>query len=39
VMKDGDVVEEGSSEQVLGAPQTPYTRALVDAAGLAPVNG
>jgi len=39
VMKDGDVVEEGSSEQVLGAPQTPYTRALVDAAGLTPTTG
>jgi microcin C transport system ATP-binding protein len=38
VLKDGDVIEEGSTEQVLGAPQTPYTRALVDAAGLVPVT-
>ena len=38
VMKDGEVVEEGTSEQVLGAPQTSYTRALVEAAGLAPAT-
>ncbi|WP_458526280.1 ABC transporter ATP-binding protein [Onishia taeanensis] len=39
VLKDGEVVEEGASEQVLGAPQTPYTQALVEAAGLAPATG
>ncbi|WP_192037234.1 dipeptide ABC transporter ATP-binding protein [Halomonas sp. YLGW01] len=39
VMKDGEVLEEGLSEQVLGDPQTPYTRALVEAAGLAPSSG
>ena len=39
VLKDGDVIEEGSTEQVLGRPQTPYTRALVDAAGLVPAIG
>ncbi len=32
VMKDGAVVEQGAVEQVLDAPQHPYTRQLVAAA-------
>ncbi|MCG7598331.1 dipeptide ABC transporter ATP-binding protein [Halomonas sp. McH1-25] len=34
VLKDGAVVEQGDCEQVLHAPRSEYTRALVDAAGL-----
>jgi len=30
--RDGKVVERGTSEQVFGAPQTPYTKALIAAA-------
>ena len=32
VLRDGKVVERGPSEQVFGAPQTPYTKALIAAA-------
>jgi len=32
VMKDGKVVEAGPAEQVIDAPETPYTRALMAAA-------
>src|SRR5204862_8104209 len=32
VMREGRVVERGTSEQVFGAPQTPYTKALIAAA-------
>jgi microcin C transport system ATP-binding protein len=32
VLRGGKVVERGSSEQVFGAPQTPYTKALIAAA-------
>nr|WP_163503200.1 dipeptide ABC transporter ATP-binding protein [Halomonas socia] len=35
VLKEGEVVEEGSCEQVLAAPRHAYTQALVKAAGLA----
>ena len=31
VMKDGAVVEHGSTHEVFGRPQHPYTRALIDA--------
>ncbi|GIG28597.1 ABC transporter ATP-binding protein [Cellulomonas marina] len=31
VMKDGEVVEKGSTAQVFGDPQHPYTRRLLDA--------
>ena len=34
VLKDGHIVEQGDCEQVLGAPRSDYTRALVEAAGL-----
>lgn len=34
VLRDGVVVEEGTTGDVLRAPQHPYTRALVDAARL-----
>jgi microcin C transport system ATP-binding protein len=32
VMKDGRIIEAGSTEQVISAPQHPYTRALMSAA-------
>ncbi|HET8790513.1 MAG TPA: dipeptide ABC transporter ATP-binding protein [Modicisalibacter sp.] len=34
VLKDGRIVEQGDCEEVLGAPRSDYTRALVVAAGL-----
>lgn len=34
VLKEGQVVEQGSCAQVLGAPTSDYTRTLVNAAGL-----
>ena len=37
VMKDGEVVEQGRAEAVFHAPRTRYTKALMGAAGLAPV--
>jgi len=32
VLRNGQVVERGTSQQVFGAPQTPYTQALIAAA-------
>ncbi|HWD57305.1 MAG TPA: ABC transporter ATP-binding protein [Stellaceae bacterium] len=32
VMKDGEIVEAGSAEKILDAPQHPYTKALMTAA-------
>ena len=32
VMKQGDIVEEGAAEQLFSAPQTDYTRTLLQAA-------
>lgn len=32
VMKDGKLVEKGSSEQIFNSPQTPYTKKLIKAA-------
>ncbi|MEE3661998.1 ABC transporter ATP-binding protein [Brenneria sp. g21c3] len=31
VLKQGHIVEQGSADRVLGAPEHPYTRALMDA--------
>mgnify|MGYP001765361717 CR=1 FL=1 len=36
VMKDGRIVEEGTAEAVTAAPREPYTRQLMQAAGLQP---
>lgn len=35
VMKGGDIVEQGSVDQILTAAQHPYTRTLIDASSLA----
>ncbi|TIT70553.1 MAG: ATP-binding cassette domain-containing protein, partial [Mesorhizobium sp.] len=32
VMRNGQIVETGPSEQIFGSPQTDYTRALISAA-------
>ncbi|WP_025733509.1 ABC transporter ATP-binding protein [Carnimonas nigrificans] len=34
VMKQGAVIEQGTTEQIFSAPKEPYTRALIDAAFL-----
>jgi microcin C transport system ATP-binding protein len=40
VMKDGHIVEAGSAERIIGAPEHPYTRELMAAAfDLAAVSG
>jgi len=39
VMKDGRIVESGSREQVFERPQHEYTRALLEAMGLDPLEG
>ncbi|QTP55049.1 ABC transporter ATP-binding protein [Billgrantia sulfidoxydans] len=36
VLKDGELVEQGECQTLLAAPTSDYTRALVQAAGLAP---
>ena len=36
VMKDGEVLEAGPVDRILGSPQHPYSQRLVAAAGLAP---
>ncbi|MGZ8362917.1 MAG: ABC transporter ATP-binding protein [Caulobacteraceae bacterium] len=36
IMKDGAVVEQGETAEVLGSPAQPYTRALMDASAYAP---
>jgi microcin C transport system ATP-binding protein len=38
VMKDGEVIEQGEAEALFSAPQQPYTKALLAAAHLAPVD-
>jgi ABC-type microcin C transport system duplicated ATPase subunit YejF len=38
-MKDGKIVEAGSTERVMSRPEHPFTRSLMAAAfGLAPVS-
>jgi microcin C transport system ATP-binding protein len=32
VMREGDIIESGSTEAVFAAPKTDYTRALMQAA-------
>ncbi|MHB2061346.1 ABC transporter ATP-binding protein [Pseudomonas monsensis] len=36
VIKDGKVVEQGSSREIFAAPQHPYTQELLNASGLKP---
>jgi len=39
VMQDGDVVERGSTREVLGSPRESYTVALMEASRLRPADG
>lgn len=39
VLRDGEVVEQGTVEQVLTAPRHPYTRTLLDAVPVAHARG
>ena len=39
IMKDGQTVEQGSSDQVLQTPRHPYTQALIEASGLSAWKG
>jgi len=38
VVKQGQVVEQGSAESIFGAPQHPYTQQLLEAAFMAPAT-
>jgi microcin C transport system ATP-binding protein len=38
VIKDGQVVEQGSSREIFAAPQHPYTQELLKASGLKPAK-
>jgi ABC-type microcin C transport system duplicated ATPase subunit YejF len=38
VMREGRVVEEGACERIFAAPQSAYTRALIDAIPLPTVD-
>jgi peptide/nickel transport system ATP-binding protein len=37
-MKGGEIIERGPAEQIMTAPEHPYTRALVAAAPQPPVQ-
>jgi peptide/nickel transport system ATP-binding protein len=35
VMQGGELIEEGETERLFRAPQSPYTQALIEASGIA----